>query len=269
MRSTCTPRLRNRAQRADFPLALASQPIRAVLAQIPTATVVGLEALAVQVEVDVSFGLPFFAMVGLPDAGVKEGRDRVRAAIRNSGFEFPQRRITVNFAPADVRKAGSAFDLPIALGVLAAAELIPRCEVPGLAVVGELSLDGAILPARGVLPIAAGLRRRGARALLLPAANVAEGAVVDGLSLLPATTLADAARWLGMPPEAWPAPAPRAGPGDVRPGRPRPRRPARPDRWRGGRWRSRRPAATTCWSSDRPVPARRCWRAASPASCRR
>jgi magnesium chelatase family protein len=175
-----------------------------VLAQISTATVVGLDALPVQVEVDVSPGLPFFVMVGLPDAGVKEARDRVRAAIRNSGFEFPMRRITVNMTPADVRKGGSAFDLPIALALLAASELIPRSDTPGLAVVGELSLDGAILPARGVLPIAAGLRRQGVRALMLPAANLAEGAVVDGLSLLPATTLADAARWLAAPPSTWP-----------------------------------------------------------------
>jgi len=91
-----------------------------VLARLRTATVVGVEAVSVHVEVDVSFGLPIFTMVGLPDASVRESRDRVRSAIRNCGFDFPSERVTVNLAPADVRKAGSAFDLPIALGVLAA-----------------------------------------------------------------------------------------------------------------------------------------------------
>src|SRR5438309_9984564 len=97
-----------------------------MLATLRTATVFGVEACTVQVEVDVSFGLPAFTMVGLPDATVRESRDRVRAAIRNSGFEFPQHRITVNLAPADVRKAGSSFDLPIALGLLATSGPLTR-----------------------------------------------------------------------------------------------------------------------------------------------
>ena len=96
-----------------------------------------------QVEVDVSFGLPAFTMVGLPDASVRESRDRVRSAIRNSGFEFPPHRVTVNLAPADIRKAGASFDLPIALGVLAAAGLVARRDIDDVLLLGELSLDGA------------------------------------------------------------------------------------------------------------------------------
>ena len=108
----------------------------------------GIEAVAVNVEVDVSFGLPMFTMVGLPDASVRESRDRVRAAIRNCGFEFPSERVTVNLAPADVRKAGAAFDLPIAVGVLAAAGIVESRSVEDVVLLGELSLDGAIQGAR-------------------------------------------------------------------------------------------------------------------------
>ena len=118
------------------------------------------------VEVDVSFGLPAFTMVGLPDPSVRESRDRIRSAIRNSGFEFPLRRITVNLAPADVRKAGSSFDLPIAIGILAATGDVRRRDVDDVLVLGELSLDGGIQAARGVLPIAAAARRRRFRGLL-------------------------------------------------------------------------------------------------------
>jgi magnesium chelatase family protein len=116
-----------------------------VLARLQSATVIGIDATRVHVEVDVSFGIPHFNLVGLPDASVRESRDRVRAAIKNSGYEFPSRRITINLAPADVRKAGSAFDLPIALGVLAANGAITRREIEGIVHVGELSLDGTAL----------------------------------------------------------------------------------------------------------------------------
>ena len=126
-----------------------------MLASLRTAALYGIEACAVHVEVDVSFGMPVFTMVGLPDTSVRESRDRVRSAIRNSGFEFPPHRITVNLAPADVRKAGAAFDLPIALGILAAQGIVERREISDVVVLGELSLDGSIHPARGVLPIAA------------------------------------------------------------------------------------------------------------------
>jgi magnesium chelatase family protein len=161
--------------------------------------VYGIEACPVQVEVDVSFGLPAFTMVGLPDASVRESRDRVRSAIRNSGFEFPPHRITVNLAPADIRKAGSSFDLPIALGVLAASGCIVRRDVDDVLLLGELSLDGGIHPARGVLPIAAAARSRRFRALLLPRPNHREAAVVAGLELYAVRSLAEAVTALNDP----------------------------------------------------------------------
>ena len=163
-----------------------------MLATLRTATVFGVEAVPVHVEVDVSFGMPMFTMVGLPDASVRESRDRVRAAIRNCGFEFPSQRVTVNLAPADVRKAGAAFDLPIALGVLAASGLVRRRQVADVVLIGELSLDGSIQRARGVLPIAAAARRDGLTAILLPRSNAAEAAVVGGLAVWPVDSLGDA-----------------------------------------------------------------------------
>ncbi len=182
--------------------AVAARPC--VLARLQSAAVIGIDATRVNVEVDVSFGIPHFNLVGLPDASVRESRDRVRAAIKNSGYEFPSRRITINLAPADVRKAGSAFDLPIALGVLAANGEISGRDIEGIVHVGELSLDGTIHPARGVLPIAAAARRDGARALLLPAANLAEASVVTGLRLLPVRTLAEAVSRMNQSAEEWP-----------------------------------------------------------------
>jgi magnesium chelatase family protein len=172
-----------------------------MLACVRTAAVFGIEACPVQVEVDVSRGLPMFQMVGLPDASVRESRDRVRNAIRNSGFEFPLNRITVNLSPADVRKAGSSFDLPIAIGVLAAAGHLPQRDLSHLMVLGELSLDGAIQVARGVLPIAVAARRLRAAGLILPQPNHAEAAVVEGLPLYPVASLAEALSALNDPQE--------------------------------------------------------------------
>src|SRR6185369_2737501 len=170
-----------------------------MLACLRTAAVFGVEASPVHVEVDVSFGIPSFTMVGLPDASVRESRDRVKSAIRNSGFEFPPHRIIVNLAPADVRKAGSAFDLPIALGVLAASGVIRRRDVDDVLILGELSLDGGIQAARGVLPIAAAARRRSIRGLLLPRANGCEAAVVAGLDFYPVQSLREAVAALNDP----------------------------------------------------------------------
>jgi magnesium chelatase family protein len=130
---------------------------------------------------------------------VRESRDRVRSAIRNSGYELKPRKITVNLAPADIRKAGSSFDLPIALGVLAASGLIKRRDVAEILLVGELSLDGAIQTARGVLPIAAAARRERYSGLLLPSPNTAEAAVVEGLSLFPVRSLSEAVEALNDP----------------------------------------------------------------------
>src|SRR5436190_13506802 len=179
-----------------------------VLASLRTAAVFGVDACPVHVEVDVSFGFPSFTMVGLPDASVRESRDRVRSAIRNSGYEFPPHRITVNLAPADVRKAGASFDLPIALGILAASGVIERRHVGDVVLLGELALDGSIHPARGVLPIAAGARRDGARGILLPAANAREAAIVSGLDVLAVSTLADAVHALNDPSSVQKAPPP-------------------------------------------------------------
>lgn len=170
-----------------------------LLSILRTASVVGIEACQVQVEVDVSFGLPGFTMVGLPDMSVRESRDRVRSAIRNSGFDFPPHRITVNLSPADVRKAGTAFDLPIALGILAASGRLERRHVHDMLLVGELSLDGAIQPTRGVLPIAAAARRDGVPGLLLPAANAREAALVLGLQLYPVRLLNEAVSAIDHP----------------------------------------------------------------------
>ena len=159
-------------------------PVEVMLASLRTAALFGVEACPVHVEVDVSFGMPGFTMVGLPDASVRESRDRVRSAIRNSGFVFPPHRVTVNLAPADVRKAGSSFDLPIALGILAASGVVERRQIADLVLLGELSLDGSIHATRGVLPIAIAARRDGLAGILLPAANAGEAAVVGGLDVL-------------------------------------------------------------------------------------
>ena len=187
-----------------------------MLACVRTAAVLGIEACTVQVEVDVSYGLPSFTMVGLPDAGIRESRDRVRSAIRNSGFEFPPHRITVNLSPADMRKEGTSFDLPIALGVLAATGLVHRRDIDDVILIGALSLDGAVQPARGVLPVAASARRQGYRALVLPSANRGEAAIVTGLRLFGVRSLADAVQALNEPdrfsaPDL-PAPPPPADP---------------------------------------------------------
>ncbi len=175
---------------------------RIVLASLRSAAVFGVEAYPVHIEVDVAFGLPHFTMVGLPDATVRESRDRVRSAIRNSGFEFPHHRITVNLAPADVRKAGSSFDLPIALGLLATSGPLTRRAVDDTVIVGELSLDGGINGIRGVLPIAVAARRLGLKRLLLPPQNAAEASVVEGLDVCVARSLPEAVDALNKPDEA-------------------------------------------------------------------
>jgi magnesium chelatase family protein len=172
---------------------------RCVLASLRSAAVFGVDAYPVRIEVDVSFGLPHFTMVNLPDPTVRESRDRVRSAIKNSGFEFPPHRITVNLAPADVRKAGSSFDLPIALGLLATSGQLTRRTVDDTVVLGELSLDGAINGIRGVLPIAIAARRLGLRRLLLPPQNAAEACVVEGLDVCVARSLPEALEALNHP----------------------------------------------------------------------
>ena len=142
-----------------------------------------------QVEVDLAPGLPAFNTVGLPDGAVRESKERVRSALANSGFQLPVNRITVNLAPADVRKEGSAFDLPMALGILGAAGVFPPERLLGLGVVGELALDGALRPVRGVLPMAVAAARNGLGHLVVPRENAAEASVVEGVSVLSAKSL--------------------------------------------------------------------------------
>ncbi len=184
-----------------------------VLAHVHSAALLGVEAALVRVEVDVSTGLPAFNTVGLPDSAVRESRERVRSAIRNAGFPFPQERITVNLAPADVRKEGASFDLPIALGILAATGCVKSEATASFAVVGELALDGHIRAVRGTLAVGLACRRLGIKTLLVPRANGAEAAAIDGLRIIPAGTLRDAVAILNG---AAPVPGPEVPePGDT------------------------------------------------------
>lgn len=164
-----------------------------MLAKVDGATLYGIEAIAVQVEVDIAGGLPGFAMVGLPESTVKEARVRVQAAIENSGFQFPEGRITVNLAPAHIQKAGTGFDLPIALGILAAAGQIPQAALNCALVSGELSLGGEIKPIRGALAIAELAEKIGKKILLVPIINGAEAAAVEGIIVRGAANFRDAA----------------------------------------------------------------------------
>ncbi len=159
--------------------------------QIDTAAVRGVEAFRVRVEVNLSSGLPSFAVVGLAQGSVREGRERVAAALRNSGFGLPNRRITVNLAPADVRKAGTAFDLPIAVGILGAGGHLPPDAFRRSAFVGELGLDGTLRPVSGVLSMALRFVEDGIETLVVSAANAAEAGLVEGLEVVGASDLAD------------------------------------------------------------------------------
>ncbi|HUF36528.1 MAG TPA: YifB family Mg chelatase-like AAA ATPase, partial [Gemmatimonadales bacterium] len=163
-----------------------------MLARIRSAALLGIDAYPVDVEVDISSGLPSFSTVGLPHGAVKEGRERVSAALANAGFEFPLRRITVNLAPADIRKDGSAFDLPIALGLLMASGQLGPDRAEGTLVVGEVGLEGDLRPVRGALSMALAARAAGCAGLLLPHANLPEAAVVEGLEVRGARTLLEA-----------------------------------------------------------------------------
>jgi magnesium chelatase family protein len=183
-----------------------------MLARLSAAAVSGVDAIPVSVEVDVSPGLPGVTMVGLPDATVRESRDRVRTAIRNSGFPFPTSRVTVSLAPADVRKVGAAFDLPIALGILAASRIVPYRDAPPMTIVGGLSLDGSVPPMHGLLPIAVAARRTDRPSLMFPAANLSEAGIVEQLRLFPVQSLWEAVRLLvSKDPVSTPAPAQSAG----------------------------------------------------------
>ena len=160
-------------------------------------TIVGLDALLIDIEVDAAPGLPALTIVGLPDQAVKEARERVRSALLNSQFELPQRRLTVNLAPADLKKEGGAFDLAIALGILAASGQLDPAALERTAAVGELALDGSVRSSPGVLPVALAVRAaRRRRTLLVPSANAREAAVVDGVSVIAIAHLRQAVEYL-------------------------------------------------------------------------
>src|SRR5256886_1073041 len=167
-----------------------------MLARVRSAAVLGIDAYLVDVETDIANGLPTFATVGLPQGAVKEGRERVYAALANTGYTFPLKRITVNLAPADIRKDGSAFDLPIAVGILAATEQISPERLGRVAVLGDLGLEGALGPVRGALPVALATRAAGLEALVLPRETLPAARVVSGVRVLGAANLAELADFL-------------------------------------------------------------------------
>jgi magnesium chelatase family protein len=167
-----------------------------MLAKVTSCALLGLEGIPVQVEVDASRGLPSFTIVGLPDAAVKESSERVRAAIKNAGLMFPRKRLTVNLAPADIRKAGPAYDLPIAVGILIASEQAWPQATEDALFVGELSLDGSVRHTTGILPIAAVARQKGIRQLFVPASDAPEAALVHDLEVYPVEDLSQLAAHL-------------------------------------------------------------------------
>ncbi|HYE96142.1 MAG TPA: YifB family Mg chelatase-like AAA ATPase, partial [Rubricoccaceae bacterium] len=168
-----------------------------MLSRVWSGAVHGVDALPIEIETHIEPGLPAWTVVGLPDGAVRESRDRVWAALKNAGLPSPRGRITVNLAPADVRKEGSAYDLPLALGLLAALGAgIEQRALDDLVIVGELSLDGSLRPVRGVLPMAAGARRDGRRGVVVPVDNAPEASVVEGLEVYAVRTLEEAYRLL-------------------------------------------------------------------------
>jgi magnesium chelatase family protein len=177
-----------------------------MLATVLSSALLGIDAYIVKVEVDVAGGLPSFSTVGLPDSAIKESRDRVTAAIKNSGFYFPQTRITANLAPADIRKAGSAFDLPIAIGVMAATNQVDPAKLENAMILGELALDGNIRGIQGGLPIAIAAKENGIQHLILPAENAKEAAIVDGVNVYPVASLSETVAFLNSEKEIAPEP---------------------------------------------------------------
>ena len=167
-----------------------------MLAKVCSAAVTGIEAYPVEVEVNAGWGDTLIVVVGLPDTAVKESKDRVTTALSNSGFKFPMGRTTINLAPADVKKEGPSFDLPIAIGMLAASEQIETDQLDNFTIVGELALTGAVRPVKGVLPIALRAKQEGKTGVLVPAENAAEAAAVAGLNVIPVQNLREAAQFL-------------------------------------------------------------------------
>lgn len=227
----------------------------------------GLNGFPVEVEADISGGMPALSIVGLPDSAVRESGDRVHAALKNLGFKWPDRRITINLAPADVRKTGPVYDLPLLLAVLAASgQLEPPPK--DTAFLGELALDGSLRPVSGVLPMALEAAASGVRALYVPAENAAEAAeAVEARcrSILPQRPVRSWMHCGASSPSCLrylsPSTLPMRGttfPISLT---------SAASRWPAGRWSSRLRADTTSCSSVLPAPANPCWPAACPASC--
>ncbi len=167
-----------------------------MFSRITSAAVLGIDAYKVEVEVDITSKLPAFMVVGLPDNAVKESRERVTSAIKNSGLPFPQGKITINLAPADVKKEGSAFDLPMAIGLLRALDIIDNPDLEKYFIIGELGLDGTLAPVRGVLPIALLAKKMDAEGIILPKENAKEAAIAQGAPVYPAENLAEVVDYL-------------------------------------------------------------------------
>lgn len=167
-----------------------------MLAKVLSSAIVGVDAHIIEVEVDISPGLPAFTTVGLPEASVKESKERVKSAINNSGYEFPVDRITVNLAPAGIKKEGTGFDLPVALGILCASALVPQNEISSYLFLGELSLDGRVKPVRGSLPTAITAKETGHKGIVVPFDNRREAAVVKGIPVYPVKTLSQVVEFL-------------------------------------------------------------------------
>lgn len=181
-----------------------------MLAKVKSGALLGVDAYIVEVEVDLAPGLPAFTTVGLPETAVKESKDRVRAAVKNSGYKFPGNRVTINLAPADIRKEGTGFDLPVAVGILAAQGLLPPAAAETYLLYGELSLDGRLKPTRGVLSMALATRAANL-ALIIPRANAREAGVVQGINIYPAERLSQVMEFLsGREPLTALAPEPPA-----------------------------------------------------------
>ncbi|MBW1890285.1 MAG: YifB family Mg chelatase-like AAA ATPase [Deltaproteobacteria bacterium] len=168
-----------------------------MLAKVLSSSVIGIDAYLVEVEVDIMQGLPSFTTVGLPETAVKESKERVKSAIHNSGYTFPDDRITVNLAPANIKKDGTGFDLPIALGILTATGIVPWRTMERFLVMGELSLDGRVKPVNGSLPMALAAKSAGYNGIIVPFDSRLEASVVKGIHVYPVRTLAQAVAYLG------------------------------------------------------------------------
>jgi magnesium chelatase family protein len=155
-----------------------------LLAKINSSAISGINAYIIEVEVDISFGLPAFNIVGLPETSVKESKERVKTAVKNSGYSFPPDRVTVNLAPADIKKESTGLDLPVAMGILTASKIVPKTTLENYMITGELSLDGRVKPVKGVLPIVIKAKKNQFKGIIVPFDNRHEASMVDGIDII-------------------------------------------------------------------------------------